>query len=89
MLAGVLARALASGGYSRDALGPGGRDMTRLAGSSPAMWTAIASENSAHIGEALAAAEHELAALRAALADAEVTTLRERFERARAWFDGV
>ena len=38
LTANVLARVLADAGVAPDALGPGGRDMTRLAGSSPAMW---------------------------------------------------
>ena len=38
LLAGALAAVLHDQGITRDQLGPGGRGMTRLAGSSPAMW---------------------------------------------------
>lgn len=84
----ALGIALAGAGIERDALGPGGRDMTRLAGSSPEMWTAIAADNRAAIDEALASAEREVAGFRAALRSADPTVLRERFAAAQAWFDG-
>lgn len=38
LTANVLARVLADAGVTPDLLGPGGRDMTRLAGSSPSLW---------------------------------------------------
>jgi len=84
----ALGIALAGAGIDRDSLGPGGRDVTRLAGSSPEMWTAIAADNRAAIDEALASAEREVAGFRAALRSADPTALRERFAAAQAWFDG-
>ena len=84
----ALALSLAHAGVARQDLGPGGRDVTRLAGSSPEMWTAIAHENAVAIGVALAAAEQEIASFRAALGDANVATLQDRFTAARAWFEG-
>ncbi len=84
----ALGLALASAGIGRDALGPGGRDTTRLAGSSPEMWTAIATDNRAAIEEALASAEREVASFRSALLSGDVGLVRERFSRAQAWFDG-
>jgi prephenate dehydrogenase len=84
----ALGLALAGAGIDRDALGPGGRDTTRLAGSSPEMWTAIATDNRAAIDEALASAEREVAAFRAALVSGDVALMRERFASAQAWFDG-
>ena len=83
-----LGLALSRAGIARDALGPGGRDVTRLAGSSPEMWTAIAADNRAAIDEALAGAEEELAGFRAALKSGDPALLRERFAAAQAWFDG-
>jgi prephenate dehydrogenase len=83
----ALALALANGGFDRGELGPGGLDATRLAGSSPDMWTAIARENAAPIAEALAAAERELAALRAALFDDSDEGVRERLVVAQRWAD--
>jgi prephenate dehydrogenase len=84
-----LGLALAAAGIGRDALGPGGRDTTRLAGSSPDMWTAIVTENRAAIDEALAGAEREIASFRAALRSGDVALVREYFADAQAWFDGL
>jgi prephenate dehydrogenase len=84
----ALGLALAGAGIGRDALGPGGRDTTRLAGSSPEMWTAIAADNRAAIDEALASAEREVASFRKALLSGDVALVRERFVSAQAWFDG-
>ena len=41
----TLALTLRQAGVSRSALGPGGRDMTRLAGGDPGLWTGIMSDN--------------------------------------------
>jgi prephenate dehydrogenase len=87
VMATALGSALAGAGVTREELGPGGRDMTRLAGSSPEMWTAIAQENAVAIDAALAAAEGELARFRAALATGDRQALSSRFATARAWFD--
>ena len=84
----ALALTLDGAGIERDALGPGGRDTTRLAGSSPEMWTAIATDNRAALDEALAGAERELASFRAGLRAGDSDLLRERFAAAQAWFDG-
>jgi prephenate dehydrogenase len=83
----AVALALAGVGFGRADLGPGGRDITRLAGSSPAMWTAIARENAEEIDAALAAAEEEIAGFRRALATSDVNDLRRRFTAAREWFE--
>ena len=87
MVSTALALALARAGVDRADLGPGGRDVTRLAGSSPEMWTAIALENAPAIDSALAAAEVEIAAFRRALAQTDAAALHERFSAARIWFD--
>ena len=87
IVSSALALALARSGVGRDDLGPGGRDVTRLAGSSPDVWTAIAHDNAEAIDTALAAAEVEIAAFRHALAQADATALHDRFSVARAWFD--
>jgi prephenate dehydrogenase len=84
----ALGIALAGAGIDREALGPGGRDVTRLAGSSPEIWTAIAADNRAAIDEALASAEREVAGFRTALQRGDSALLRERFAAAQAWFDG-
>lgn len=87
MVSTSLALALANAGVDRTFLGPGGRDTTRLAGSSPEMWTAIAMENAPAIADALKQAEQEMAELRASLERADQDELRARFENARAWFE--
>jgi prephenate dehydrogenase len=83
----ALALALARAGIDRDDLGPGGRDVTRLAGSSPEMWTAIARENAEAIDTAIAEAQRELAGFRDALHRADPHELHHRFRSARVWFD--
>lgn len=87
MVSAALGLTLARAGIPRDDLGPGGRDVTRLAGGSPGMWTAIASENAAEIDAALAAAEQTLAELRGAVGRRDVDALRQHFVEARQWFD--
>jgi len=87
MVSTALALALARTGVERADLGPGGRDVTRLAGGSPDVWTAIARENAVALDAALASAERELAGLRSALHRADATELLERFAAARRWFD--
>ena len=63
----ALARALAGAGVGRERLGPGGRDMTRLAKGSAAVWTPIALDNAAALCAALHGMEAELARLRSCL----------------------
>ena len=87
VVSSALALALTRAGIPRDELGPGGRDVTRLAGSSPALWTAIACENAEALAEALAAAEREIASFRAAVLQGEADAVHERFATARAWFN--
>lgn len=87
MIAVVLGITLGVGGVSRDELGPGGRDMTRIAGSSPEMWTAIGMDNAAPIDRALEVAEREIIALRGALKRSDPSALRAQLTAARAWFD--
>jgi prephenate dehydrogenase len=87
MIAVTLGLTLGAGNVKRDDLGPGGRDMTRIAGSSPEMWTAIAVDNAAEIDRTLAAAEREIAHARAALQRRDEGALRAWFQAGRAWFD--
>ena len=89
MIAATLALSLARGGVGREELGPGGRDMTRIAGSSPEMWTAIAMDNAEAIDATLAAAEGEIARFRAGLRARDEDSVRAQFVAARAWFDAM
>ncbi len=87
MVSTSLALALARAGVNRAYLGPGGRDVTRLAGSSPDMWTAIALENGPALEAALKRTEREIASLRAAIKRADQQELQARLAAARTWFD--
>jgi len=88
MVSTALALALARTGIDRVYLGPGGRDVTRLAGSSPEMWTAIALENASAIEAALHHTEREIATIRDSLKRADQQDLRGRFDVARRWWNG-
>ena len=88
LLSSVLAVTLRDAGVRRSALGPGGRDMTRLAGGSPAMWGAIVDDNAEAIVEAVTACEERLRAFRAALADGDVEATRRVLQAGTDWFDG-
>ena len=87
VVSAALALALARAGVKRDDRGPGGRDVTRLAGSSPEVWTAIARENAVAIDAAISEAQRELASFRDALNRTDSRDLHHRFLTARAWFD--
>ncbi len=87
IISSMLALTLADGRVRRDDLGPGGRDVTRLAGSSPEMWTAIVRENRGEIAAALDTAAGELETFREVIRRSDPAELRERFAAARAWFE--
>jgi len=87
MVSASLALALARAGVDRGYLGPGGRDVTRLAGSSPEMWTAIALDNAAALEAAMQETEKEIASLRAAIKRADREELNERLGAARRWME--
>ena len=85
-LATALGSLLADQALTRADLGPGARDMTRLAGSSPEMWAAIASDNAQHLSSALDALQTRLAALRTLLDARDTERLRVYFEEGNRWF---
>ena len=85
MVSASLALALARAGVDRGHLGPGGRDVTRLAGSSPEMWTAIALDNGPALEAAMEETEREIASLRAAIKRADREEVSERLSAARTW----
>jgi prephenate dehydrogenase len=84
----ALGLTLRDAGVRRSALGPGGRDMTRLAGGSPTMWHPIVSDNAAAIADALAAYEARLHDFRMALLEGDGIAARRFIENAANWFDG-
>lgn len=83
----ALGAALAGQGIARGELGPGGRDATRLAGSSPEMWADIAFDNADALLPALEAAEQRLRDLRSAIAHGSHARLRDLLADARAWHE--
>lgn len=85
-LATALGSLLADQTISRADLGPGARDMTRLAGSSPEMWAAIASDNSQHLSSAIDALQSRLSIFREMLDARDVERLRDFFEDGNRWF---
>ena len=81
LTATALARVLDAAGIPLSRLGPGGRDMTRLAGSSADVWTAIVLDNSVAIASALRQIEVELARLRTALEAHDAIGIRDYLRR--------
>lgn len=79
VIATALARTLARDAISLERLGPGGRDMTRLAGSSADLWTPIALDNATHLLAAIEGFELELATMREALIRSDADGIRDYF----------
>lgn len=89
VLSTTLALTLREAGVHRSALGPGGRDMTRLAGSSPALWMSIVQDNTPALVHSLIALEHQLRVFRESLETADSDETRRSLTLARDWFDGA
>lgn len=81
----ALAAALADAGRQPGQLGPGGRDVTRLAASSPEMWSAICLSNDVAIGVAVRALVARLTEFDDALVRKDVVALRSFFATGRSW----
>ena len=88
LLSSALAVTLRDAGVRRSALGPGGRDMTRLAGGSPAMWLPIVEDNAAAIVDAMAACEQHLRTFREAVMAGDRTATARFLQSGVEWFDG-
>ena len=84
-VAAALAASMSASGVRRSQLGPGGRDTTRLAGSSPEMWGGIVSQNGPRITAALAAFDRELQRVRLAVKRGDRPAIERLFERTGAW----
>ncbi len=89
LTANALARTLAEAEVSPEVLGPGGRDMTRLAGSSPSVWRDVL----AHAPPSLPGALRDLSSRLEALADMVERADAEGLERwmagTRSWRAGL
>ncbi len=85
LTANALALTLDEEGIGRGALGPGGRDMTRLAGSAPEMWEDLLTWAGPGLPEALECMESALSRLRAALEEGRGDRVAQAMERTRTW----
>lgn len=81
----ALALALAGAGLRARWLGPGGRDVTRLAASAADMWTDILLDNADEVAAALAALEASVADVRRSLERKDREGLGEALAAARRW----
>lgn len=81
----ALAIAMSKAGITAADLGPGGRDVLRLAGSSPEVWSAIAASNSDAMLHALSAIETQIGGFRRALEQKDERALHALFSAARDW----
>ena len=88
LVSSALAATLREAGIRRSALGPGGRDMTRLVGGSPAMWHPIIEDNAAAIADAMAGFERELRTLREAVLAGDRDAIAAFLQGGVDWFDG-
>lgn len=84
----ALAGALAERGIPRADLGPGGRDVTRLAASAADVWTDILRDNRARVVEALAAIEDQIRSIRTGFDQDDVQAIRTAFLLAHGWSKG-
>jgi prephenate dehydrogenase len=85
VVSSAVAAALSDAGYVPSQLGRGGRDVTRLAASSPAMWSAICRENAVAITAAVRAVSAQLTAFEAALGGHDDEALRRFFGAGHRW----
>jgi prephenate dehydrogenase len=88
LVSSALGGVLAGQGITRAELGPGGRDVSRLAGSSPEMWADILLDNADALLPALQAAEVRLRGLRDAIQKGDHPRLRDLQAEARDWHGG-
>jgi prephenate dehydrogenase len=81
----ALADAIAAAGVTSAALGPGGRDATRLAASPFAMWRGILAGAQPEAARAAAALERSAGALRDALERSDIAAVERMWNAARSW----
>lgn len=85
VVSSALALALRGGGFGPSDLGPGGRDVLRLAGSDPEVWSAICLDNADNLIDAVDDLQGRLFRLRSALSDRQGESIASFFEVSRAW----
>jgi prephenate dehydrogenase len=81
----ALALALRDGGFDPSDLGPGGRDVLRLAGSGPEVWGPICLDNADNVVDAIDDLQQRLSRLRSALGERRAEAIASFFELSRAW----
>lgn len=81
----ALAEVLAGAGVKPSSLGPGGRDMTRLAGSNPDMWTDLLHFAPDELPEGLRTLAAQAERLAEALERGDVAAVAETMHRTRHW----
>jgi prephenate dehydrogenase len=81
----ALALALSKAKCDVSELGPGGRDVVRIAASSPDMWAAIMVDNADAVLTALAALQAELGDFERVVVTRDARALHALFSAARAW----
>lgn len=87
-VASALGGALRDSQADRGALGRGGADTTRLAGSDPDLWTGILLDNADELVSGLDAVESRLTALRQALRRGDAAAVRSWLRDAAEWASG-
>lgn len=85
LVANALAGALHAAGYEPADLGPGARDMTRLAASSPAMWQDLLAVSAPVTGTGLTSVTRALNIVADLLARRDIDRIAEFMERTRDW----
>ncbi|MED5563715.1 MAG: prephenate dehydrogenase [Gemmatimonadota bacterium] len=88
LVSNVLSRAMAEAGLRVEDLGPGGRDLTRLAGSSPEMWTSLLDEASEENLRAIESMQDGLDFLRTALSERSLDEVAQLMRATREWRRG-
>ena len=85
LAANALARTMAARGLVPSDLGPGGRDMTRLAASSPTMWRDLLGESGPRVASALKSLTDEIGDLIRMLEARDVESLSQRMSETQEW----
>lgn len=85
LISNVVARSMAEAGLSVKDLGPGGRELTRLAESLPEVWIGLLDEASEENVRAIESVQSGLDTLRAALSEGSLDDVTELMRATREW----
>ncbi|MDA0329573.1 MAG: prephenate dehydrogenase/arogenate dehydrogenase family protein [Gemmatimonadetes bacterium] len=85
LVANALAEVIAASGAMPDQLGPGGRDMTRLAGSSPDMWIDLLTHAPAELPTGLRDVAESLKRLADHIEDGDTESIRRIMRETQRW----